>query len=119
MLLTRLCVLALLLSNGVSVATEQNSIRLRFEIYRNSSVIGNPEVSVMSDGNGRIDIKGVEAIAFTPTLRKSDAVAIAFDIDSGSRHLNPVIVIGHSGRGSASWTSSTGDAFRLTVRWVR
>jgi hypothetical protein len=87
MWLSRLCVLAVLLFTGGSVATGQDSIRLRFEIYRNNSVIRNPEVSVTSGSTGRIDINGVEAIAFTPTLRKSDEVAIAFDVGSGSRHL--------------------------------
>jgi hypothetical protein len=120
MKLTRLWVPALLVFAGISVATAQNSIRLRFELYQNGTQVGNPEVSVKSGTAGSLGMTGNGTIAFTATFRDSDSASIAFDIDSGGRHLTPRLVLRRNDPGSVSWSSTDGnEAFKFIVTWVR
>ncbi|PYR94162.1 MAG: hypothetical protein DMF84_06320 [Acidobacteria bacterium] len=110
---------ALVLFNTMSLVAAQTTIRLDFEVYRNGVLVGNPEMSVRAGTAGRLEIAGVGRIAFTPTFRDADSVSIAFDINVSGRHLDPVMVIGRNDRGSANWSSTTGqDVFKLTVNWA-
>jgi len=119
MKLNRLLVFAFLLSVGTSSALAQESIRLQFEVVKNGSTVATPEVSVISDSAGSIEVEGVGKFAFTPASRGSDAVAITFDISSGGKQFQPRLVIGRKQPGSLSWTSETGESFKLKVSWVR
>jgi hypothetical protein len=120
MKLNRLFVFAILFSVGTSVTIAQESIRLGFEVVKNGSTVAQPEVSVTSGSAGSIEIDGVGQFAFTPTLRGSDAVAIAFDIKAGAKRLQPRLVIGKSEPGTLSWTSETrSESFKLKVSWIR
>ena len=120
MKLTRLWVPGLLVLTCISLANAQNPIRLRFEIYRNGALVGNPEVSVTSGTAGSLALERVGKIAFTPTSRDPDSVSIEFDIASGGRHLHPVLVLGGNDPASASWSSTDGkESFKFTVTWVR
>ena len=119
MKLARLFVLALLLFMGVSVAGAQSSLRFRFEIYRNGTAVGMPEIAVASGGNGRLAIDGIGRVGFTPAPRDSESVSVAFDMDLGDTQLRPRLTLRANDPGSLSWTSSGGDSFKLTVAWIR
>jgi hypothetical protein len=116
----RLFALALLLFPGISVTTTQNSIRLHFDVYRNRTLVSNPDLSVPSGTHGRLEIDGVGTIEFTPTFRTSDSISIQFDMNIGGRRARPVIVIGRNQPGRVSWSSNDRrDEFKFTVNWVR
>ncbi len=120
MKMTRLWVAGLLVLTWISLASAQNTIRLRFDVYRNGAVAGNPEVSVTSGSAGNFAMGGVGKIAFTPTFRDPGSVSVEFDIVSGGRHLQPVLVLGANDPASASWSSTDGkESFKFTVTWVR
>jgi hypothetical protein len=120
MKLHRLLTFAILFSVGTSLTIAQESIRLKFEVVKDGSTVAQPEVSVTSDSASRIEIDGVGQFAFTPTFRGSDTVAIAFDIQSGGKQLQPRLVIGKSEPGTLSWTSETrAQSFKLRVSWIR
>jgi hypothetical protein len=119
MKLARLFVLALLLFTAVSVAGAQNSLRFRFEIYRNGILISTPELAVASGGNGHIAIDGNGGIAFTPASRDSESISVGFDIDLGDKHSRPQLTLRANDPGSLSWTSSGRDSFKVTVAWIR
>ena len=110
---------ALFVLTWISVATAQDSIRLRFEVYRHGALAGNPEVSVTSDTTGNLAMDGIGTIAVTPTSRESDSVSIAFDIDSCDKHAHRVVVRDND-PGSASWScTASKESFKFTVTWVR
>ena len=119
MKLARLFVLAVLLFAAVSVAGAQDSLRFRFEIYRNGQLVGTPELAVASGGNGLITVDGTVKIAFTPATRDSESVSLGFDIDSGDKHPRPQLTLRANDPGSLSWTSSDRSAFKVTVAWIR
>jgi hypothetical protein len=116
----RLFALALLLFPSISVATTQNSIRLHFDVYRNGTLVSNPDLSVSSGTPGRLDIDGVGTIEFTPTFRTSDSISIQFDMNIDGRRARPVMVIAMNQPGRVSWSSNDRrDEFKFTVNWVR
>lgn len=79
-----------------------------------------PEVSVTYGTAGNLAMGRVGKIAFTPTIRDPGSVPVEFDIVSGGRHLQPVLVLGANDPGSASWSSTDGkESFKFTVTWVR
>jgi hypothetical protein len=120
MKLTRLWVTGLVVLTCISLASAQNPIRLRFEVYRNGTLVGNPEVSVTSGSAATLAMEGVGRIAFTPTSRDSGSVSIEFAIVSGGRHLHPVLVLQGNSPASASWSSTDGkESFKFTVARVR
>jgi hypothetical protein len=120
MKLRQLFFIVVLLFGATSVPTAQESIHLRFELVKNGSVVAAPEVSGMTGSTGSIRLAGVGSIEFTPTLRGSDSLAIAFDIQSASRRLRPRLVISGTQPGSVSWTSDKdAESFRITVSWIR
>jgi hypothetical protein len=120
MRMTRFWVPALFVLTWISVGTAQNSIRLRFEVYRNGALVGNPEVSVTSGTTGSLAMDGIGTIAFTPTSRDSDSVSVAFDIDSCDKHAHPRVVVRGNDPGSASWScTASKESFKVTVTWVR
>jgi len=120
MKLRQLFLIVVLISGATSVPMAQESIRLRFELVKNGSVVAAPEVSGMPGSTGSIRLAGVGSIEFTPTFRDSDSLAIAFDIQSGSTQLRPRLVISDTRPGSLSWTSRRGaESFRITVSWIR
>jgi hypothetical protein len=119
MILRRLVILAAMLLVGVSSALGQESIRLRFEIAKNGSSVANPEVSLKAGSAGRIEIEGIGSLAFTPTLRDSN-LAVAFDIKTSEKHLEPQLVIAKTEPGSISWKSESGaESFKVMVFWIR
>lgn len=104
----------------VSLATAPNTIRLRFELYRNGSLVGSPALSVASGDVARLTFDGAATITFTSAFRGSDNVSIDFDIDSGGRRLRPRLVIGADAPGSVSWSPTGGrDTFKFTIAWMR
>lgn len=119
MKMARLFVLALLLFLGVSVAGAQNPLRFRFDITRNGKAVANPELAVAAGGTGHLTFDGIRGLAFTPTLRDSASVSVAFDIDLVDKHLRPQLTLGAHDPGSLSWTSSGRDSFKVTVAWIR
>ena len=120
MKLRRLFALAIFFSVCTSLTIAQESIRLKFDVVKDGSTVAQPEVSVVSGSADSIDIDGVGQVAFTPTLRDSDTVAIAFDIKSGGKQLQPRLVISKSEPGTLSWTSETrAQSFKLKVSWIR
>ena len=120
MKLHRLFAFAILFSVGTSLTIAQESIGLKFEVVKDGSTVAQPEVSVTSGSAGSIEIDGVGQVAFTPTLRGSDTLAIAFDIKSGGKQLQPRLIISKSEAGTLSWTSETrAQSFKLKVSWIR
>ena len=120
MKLRLLFVFAFLVLGGMPLVIAQESIRLQFEVVKEGSTVAKPEVSVASGSVGSLEIDDVGRIAFTPTFRGSDSVAIAFDISSGGEQLHPRLVIGRNEPGSLSWSLGTSaQSVKLTVSWVR
>ena len=120
MKLHRLFALVILFSVGTSLTIAQESIGLQFEVIKNGSTVAQPEVSVISGSAGSIEIDGVGQFVFTPTVRGSDTVAIAFDIKAGGKRLQPRLVVSKSEPGTFSWTSETRrQSFKLRVSWIR
>jgi hypothetical protein len=111
--------MAFLFAVGASQTIAQESIRLQFEVVKDGSTVAKPEVSVISGSAGSIEVDDVGRIAFTPTFRGSDAVAVAFDIRSGGKQLQPRLVINKNEPGTLSWTSDARESFKLTVSWIR
>ena len=102
----------------LSSAAAQGSVRLRFEIMRNGSVIANPEISVAEGSVGRIEIRDSFACAFTPTMHDSH-LDLAFDIRTGDRRLPPRLVIGETNPAVVSWTSASGALIKMTIVAIR
>lgn len=120
MKLRQLFLIVVLLVGATPVSMAQESIRLRFELVKNGSVVAAPEVSGMTGSTGSIRLADVGSIEFTPTFRGSDSLAIAFDVQSASMRLRPRLVISDKQPGSLSWTSRRGaESFRITVSWIR
>lgn len=120
MKLNRFFAFAILCSVGTSLTMAQESIGLKFDVVKDGSTVAQPEVSVTSGSAGSIEFDGVGQFAFTPTVRGSDAVTIAFDIKAGGKRLQPRLVISKSEPGTLSWTSETaGQSFKLRVSWIR
>ncbi len=118
MKLHQLIVIACLIA-GASVTTAQESIRLQFEIVKDGSTVATPEVSVISGTTGTIELDRGR-IAFTPTQRGSESVAVAFDVRLAGKRLQPHLVIGRSEPGTLSWQSDTGaESFTIRVSWIR
>jgi hypothetical protein len=120
MKLNRFFAFAILCSVGTSLTMAQESIGLKFDVVKDGSTVAQPEVSVTSGSAGSIEIDGVGQFAFTPTVRSSDAVTIAFDIKAGGKRLQTRLVISKSEPGTLSWTSETGgQSLKLRVSWIR
>ena len=118
MKLHQLIVIACLIG-GASVTTAQESIRLQFEIVKDGSTVATPEVSVISGTTGTIELDRGR-IAFTPTQRGSESVAVAFDIVMGGKRLQPRLVISGKEPGSLAWRSDTGtESFRIRVSRIQ
>jgi hypothetical protein len=98
----------------VCSADAQESVRLRFHIVRDNSVLATPEVTVASGSAGHIDINKVLSCVFTPTLRDS-RLTVAFDIRSGDKHLQPQLEIGKNDPGAVSWRSASGELIKVTI----
>jgi hypothetical protein len=103
---------------SVSSTNAQESIRLRFKVVRNGSVVANPEMSVNQGSAGRIEIKDVVSFVFTPIVSAS-RLSLAFDIKAGDNHLKPQLVIDKTEPGAISWTSASGELIRVTVVAIR
>jgi hypothetical protein len=118
--MSRKHVLLVLVLSLVSVCSTnaQESIRLRFKVVRNGSVLANPEMSVNQGSAGRIEIKDIVSLVFTPTVSDS-RLSLAFDIKTGDRHLKPQLVIDKLEPGAISWTSASGELIRITVVAIR
>jgi hypothetical protein len=115
----RLVIFAAMFFVGGALALAQESILLRFEIAKNGSTVAYPEVTLKAGSAGRIEIEGIGSFAFTPMLRDSN-LALAFDIKTGEKHLEPQLVIGKAEPGSISWTSESGvESFKVRAFWVR
>ena len=118
MKLPQLFVIAFLIG-GTSVAIAQDAVRLQLEIVKDGSTVATPEVSVISGTTGTIELDRGR-IAFTPTQRGSESVAVAFDIRVGGKRLQPRLVISRDEPGSVSWQSDTGsESFKIRVSWIR
>ncbi len=118
MTFSRLLVVACLCL-GASLANGQESIRLRFEVVKDGKTVATPEVAVAAGATGRIKVDAVGDIAFTPTLRGSESVDIAFHVTSAGKDLQPRLVITQDEPGALSWASPGPHAFTLSVSWVR
>ena len=117
---SRLFVVVSLVSFGASLAIAQDSTRLRFEVVKDGATVANPEVSVAAGSTATLEVADVGRVAFTPTLRGSDGVGIAFDIRSGGKEFHPSVVIGKDQPGTLSWTSEAGaHSFRIKVSWAQ
>jgi hypothetical protein len=118
------CVIAL----GMTPLIAQETARLQIEITRDNTSVARPELKVASGGEGRVSIgessrdpliKDMrETITITPTVRGDD-IALAFNIDSGSRQLRPSLVISKDVKGAFEWVAADGRPVRLTVAWVQ
>ena len=116
---SRLLVIVPLVSIGASLAIAQNSTRLRFEVVKDGATVANPEVSVAAGSTATLEVANIGSVAFTPTLRGSDGVSIAFDIKSSGKEFHPRLVIGKDQPGTLSWTSDAGaHSFRIKVSWA-
>jgi hypothetical protein len=104
---------------GASLANGQESIRLRFEVLKDGTTVAKPEIAVAAGATGSIKLDAVGDIAFTPTLRGSDSVAIAFHVTSAGKEFQPRLVITQDAPGALSWTSPGPHACKLSVSWVR
>jgi hypothetical protein len=117
---SRLLAVVSLVSLGAPLAMAQDSIRLKFEVVKDGAAVVNPEVSVTSGSTGTIEVADVGNLAFTPTLRGSDSVSLAFDIRSGEKAFQPRLVISKDEAGTLSWTSDAGaHSFKVKVSWAR
>lgn len=114
MRVTRVLLVCALSLVSLFAAAAQDSVRLRFQIMRNGSVIANPEISVAQGSVGRIDIRDSFTCEVTPTMHDSQ-LDLAFDIKTGDRHLQPRLVIGKTEPGVVSWTSASGVVMKMTV----
>jgi hypothetical protein len=104
---------------GASLATGQDVIRLRFEVVKDGTTVAKPEIAIAAGATGSMKLDAVGDIAFTPTLRGSESVDIAFHVTSAGKEFQPRLVITHDEPGSLSWTSPGPHAFKLSVSWVR
>lgn len=102
---------------GTSFVFAQSPVRLQFEILKNGSTVAAPEVSVASGKEASVSANGVGSIRFTPTIRSSDSLRVAFVIESGGKQLTPSLTIGNR-PGSISWSAANGDAFVLRISWT-
>jgi hypothetical protein len=118
MMFSRLLVVACLFLS-TPLANGQESIRLRFEVVKDGTTVATPEIAVAAGATGRLKVDAVGDIAFTPTLRGSDSVDIAFHVTSAGKDLQPRLVITHDEPGAVSWTSPGPHACKLRVSWVR
>jgi len=117
---SRLLAVVSLVSFGASLAIAQDSIRLQFEVVKDGATVARPEVSVTAGSTGTLEVAEVGNVAFTPTLRGSDGVAVAFDIRSGGKEFQPRLVISKDEAGTLSWTSAAGaHSFKVKVSWAR
>ena len=117
---SRLLAVVSLVSFGASLAVAQDSIRLQFEVVKDGATVARPEVSVTAGSTGTLEVAEVGNMAFTPTPRGSDGVAVAFDIRSGGKEFQPRLVISKDEAGTLSWTSAAGaHSFKVKVSWAR
>lgn len=117
---SRLLAVLLLVSFGASLAIAQDSIRLKFEVVKDGATVATPEVRVTAGSAGTLEVAGVGKLAFTPTLRDSDDVSLAFEIRSGGKEFQPRLVISKDEAGTLSWTSDAGaHSFKVKVSWAR
>jgi hypothetical protein len=117
---SRLLAVVSIVSLGASVAIGQDSIRLKFEVVKDGATVARPEVSVTAGSTGTLEVTDVGHVAFTPTLRGSDDVAVAFDIRSGGKEFQPRLVLSKDEEGTLSWTSDAGaHSFKIKVFWAR
>jgi hypothetical protein len=72
---------------GASLANGQDPIRLRFEVVKDGKTVAKPEIAVVAGATGSMKLDGVGNIAFTPTLRGSESVDIAFHVTSAGKEL--------------------------------
>lgn len=120
MKLSRLLAVVSLVSFGASLAIAQESIRLKFEVVKDGATVAKPEVSVTAGSTGTLEVADVGSFAFTPTLRGSDDVTVAFDIKSGGKAFQPVLVISKDQAGTLSWGSVAGaHSLKIKVSWAR
>jgi len=120
MKLSQLLVVVPLVSFGASLAIAQDSTRLRFEVVKDGATVARPEVAVTAGSTGMLEVADVARFTFTPTLRGSDGLAIAFDIRSGGKEFHPSLVISKDQAGTLSWASDAGaHSFKIKVSWAR
>jgi hypothetical protein len=114
----RLLFVSMLCLLFIAPGNAQESIRLRFQITRNGSVVANPEMSINQGSVGRIDIKDSVSVAFTPRVLES-RLTLTFDIENGDKHLQPQLAIDTIKPAAISWTNASGDSIRITVVAIR
>lgn len=109
------CVLGLFFVPSVN---GQESIRLRFQLTRSGAVIANPEISINDGSVGRIEIKDIVSLAFTPRLQDS-RLTLRFDIWTGGKHLQPQLAVDTIEPAAISWTTVAGEPIKITVVAIR
>jgi len=109
------CILGLVFAPSVN---GQESIRLRFNITRNGSVVANTEISVNEGSVGRIEIAGMMNLAFTPRVQNS-RMTVTFDIKTDAKHLQPQLAVDIAEPATISWTSAAGEPIKIAVVTVR
>ena len=98
--------------------TAAESIRLRFEVYKNGALIASPELAVAEKALGRLDVDSLGVVEFRPQKRTPDTLAVGFDIATGGRHLGPCVTI-KSTPASMSWKSDDGrTTYKIRVAWI-
>ena len=102
---------------SLSGLSAQQSIRLRFEVFQNESLVSSPEIAVAPGDSGRFEMPRIGTIAFTPSFRNAQAVRLALDFHPCGRHAVPVVVMQANSPASISWPC-VGDAFRVRVTWM-
>ncbi len=117
---SRLPGVASLVLFGASLAIAQDSIRLKLEVVKDGVSVANPELSISAGSPGTLAVADVGELVFTPTLRDSDSVSLAFEIRSGGKKFQPRLVISKDEAGTLSWASDGGaHSFKVKVSWAR
>jgi hypothetical protein len=89
-------------------------LKLKFEIYKNGTLIGTPMLTVQDGGKGSLSLPNFVDVSLTPSRIAQDKVAIVFELTAAGKTIRPRIVLVKEEQGVLSWKPAS-DSLELRV----
>ena len=89
-------------------------LKLRFEIYKNGTLVGTPVLTVQDGGKGSFTFPNFVDGSLTPSRIAQDKVAIVFELTAAGKTIHPRMVLLKEEQGVLSWKPAS-DSLELRV----
>ena len=102
-------------ARAVLVTEMEATIRLKFEVYRDGSLVAKPQFQVADKAAATLSIDGLATVTFTPTRIDAERIAVAFEIAAGGQPFSPRVVLRNREPGTISWKSLSNENVEMRV----